>query len=89
MLAAQLCLTFCGSMDYSPPGSLSMGFPRQEYWSWLPFPSPGDLPDPGIESRSPALQVDSLPSELPGEICCWYREILFLNIDLYPETLIN
>ena len=43
-------------LDYSlPPGSLSMGFPRQEYWSRLPFPSPGDLPDPGIEPQSPAL----------------------------------
>ena len=38
-----------------------MGFPRQEYWSGLPFPSPGDLPDPGIEPTSPALKVDSLP----------------------------
>jgi len=44
---------------------LSMGFPRQEYQSGLPFPSPGDLPNPGIEPRSPALQADSLPSE-PG-----------------------
>ena len=43
---------------------LSMDFSRQEYWSWLPFPSPGDLPDPGIEPRSPALQADALPSEL-------------------------
>ena len=41
---------------------LSMGFSRQEYWSGLPFPSPGDLPDPGIEHRSPTLQADSLPS---------------------------
>ena len=40
--------------------SLSMGFSRQEYWSALPFPSPGDLPDPGIKPVSPALQVDSL-----------------------------
>ena len=40
---------------------LSMGFSRQEYWSGLPFPSPGELPHPGIESSSPALQVDSLP----------------------------
>ena len=39
-----------------------MGFPRQEYWSGLSFPSPGDLPDPGIELRSPALQADSLPT---------------------------
>ena len=41
----------------------SMGFSRQEYWSTLPFPSPGDLPNPGIKSASPALQADSLPSE--------------------------
>ena len=44
---------------------LSMGFSRQEYWSGLPFPSPGDLPDPGME---PALQVDSLPTELQEKI---------------------
>ena len=44
-----------------------MGFSRQEYWSGLPFPSPGDLPDPGIESRSPALQADTLTSEPPGK----------------------
>ena len=43
-----------------------MGFSRQEYWSGLPLPSPGDLPDPGIELRSPALQADSLPAELQG-----------------------
>ena len=42
-----------------------MGFPRQEYWSGLPFPSPGELPGPGIEPGSPALQADSLPSEPP------------------------
>ena len=42
-----------------------MGFPRQEYWKQLPFPSPGDLPDLGIKPRSPALQGDSLPSETP------------------------
>ena len=47
---------------------LSMGFFRQEYWSVLLFPSPGHLPDPGMEPRSPALQVDSLPSEPPGEL---------------------
>ena len=40
---------------------LSVGFPSQEYWDRLPFPSPGDLPDPGIEPASPALQADSLP----------------------------
>ena len=47
--------------------SPSLGFSKQEYWSGLPFPSPGDLPDPGIEPRSPALQADALPSEPPGK----------------------
>ena len=47
---------------------LPMGFSRQEYWSALPFPSPGDLPDPGIEPRSPALQADSFPTELRGKL---------------------
>ena len=46
---AQSCLTFGDPMGYSPPGSLSLGFSRQEYWSGLPFPPPGDLPDPGID----------------------------------------
>ena len=45
----------------------SMGFSRQEYWSGLPFPSPGDLPDSGIEPGSPTLQADALTSEPPGE----------------------
>ena len=45
---------------------LSMEFSRQEYWSELPFPSPGELPDPGMELGSPALQPDSLPTEPPG-----------------------
>ena len=44
-----------------------MGFFRQEYWSGLPFPYPGDLPNPGIEPGSPALQADALPSEPPGK----------------------
>ena len=44
-----------------------MGFSKQEYWSGLPVPSPGDLPDPGIEPRSPALQADALISEPPGK----------------------
>ena len=45
-----------------------MGFSRQEYWSGLPFPSPADLPDPGIEPGSPALEADALTSEPPGKI---------------------
>jgi len=45
-----------------------VGFSRQEYWSGLPFPSSVDLPDPGIESQSPALQADALPPEPPGKM---------------------
>ena len=48
----------------APP---SMGFSKQEYWSGVPFSSPGDLPDPGIEPRSPSLQVDTLPAKPPGK----------------------
>ena len=44
-----------------------MEFPRQEYWSGLPFPSPGDLPNPGIKPRSPAMQAGSLPTDLQGK----------------------
>ena len=54
-------------MDCSPPGFLSMGFPRQEYWSRLPLPSPGALPDPGTEPMSPALQADSFTTEPVGK----------------------
>ena len=50
---------------------LSMGFSRQEYWHGLPFPSPGDLPDPGTKSMSPALQVDSLPLSHQGSPLLW------------------
>ena len=60
----RLFATPCTAAYQAP---LSMGFSRQEYWSGLPFPSPGDLPNPGIEPRSPALQADALPSEPPGK----------------------
>ena len=55
---AQLCPTLCDPMDCSLPG-----FSKQENWSGLPFPSPGDLPDPGIEPGSCALEADALTSE--------------------------
>ena len=53
------------TVAYQAP--LPMRFFRQEYWSGFPFPSPGDLPDPGIKPRSPTLQADALPSEPPGK----------------------
>ena len=62
MLVIQSYLTFCHPMDYNPPEDrgqrllpLSMGFSKQEYWNGVPFPFPGDLPNPGIQHRSPAL----------------------------------
>ena len=63
----QSCPTLCDPMDCSQPGSSVHGFPRQEYWSGLPFPSPGDLPDPGIESTSPAWAGDFSSPEPRGK----------------------
>jgi len=65
-------------MDYSLPVPLSMEFSQQEYWNGLPFTSPGDLSNPGIEPGSPALQADSLLSELPDVYTHIY--ILYMNI---------
>ena len=63
-LVAKCCLTLATPWTVACQAPLSTGFSRQEYWSGLPFPSPGDLPDPGIEARSPSLQTDSLLTEL-------------------------
>ena len=63
---AQLCPTLCDPWTVAYQASPSMGFSRQEYWSGLPFPSTGDLPDPGMEPGSPALEADALTSEPPG-----------------------
>ena len=65
-LVAELCL-FVIPWTIARQAPLSMGFSRQEYWSGLPFPSLGDLLNPGIEPRSRALHTDSLPSDLPGK----------------------
>ena len=67
-LVAQSYPTLCDPWTVAHQSPLSMGFSRQEHWSGLPFPSPGDLPDSGIEPQSPALQADSLPTELPGKL---------------------
>ena len=63
-LVTKLCPTLATPWTVAHQAPLSMGFSRQEYWSGLPFPSPGDLLDPGIKPRSPALQADSLLTEL-------------------------
>ena len=64
---AQSCPTLCDPVDCSLPGSSVHGIFQEEYWSGLPFPSPGHLPNLGIEPGSPALQADSSPSESPGK----------------------
>ena len=64
-LVTKSCPTLATPWTVAQQAPLSMGFPRRGYWSGLPFPSPEDLPDPGIEPRSPALQAISLPTELP------------------------
>ena len=63
----QSCLTLATPWTVARKVPLSMGFSRQEFWSGLPFPSPGDLPDPGIKPMSSAWQADSLPTELGGK----------------------
>ena len=64
---AQSCPTLCDPWTVAHRAPPSMGFSRQEFWSGLPFPSPGDLPNPGIEPRSPTLQADVLTSAPPGK----------------------
>ena len=64
-LVAKSCPILVTPWTVACQAPLSMGFSRQEYWSGLPFPSPGDLPNSGIKPRSPALQTDALPSEPP------------------------
>ena len=59
-LVTKSCPTLATPRTVDSQAPLPMGFPRQEYWSWLPFPSPRDLSDPGMEPKSPALQADSL-----------------------------
>ena len=66
-LVDKTCPTLANPWAIACQASLLMGFSRQEYWSGLPFPSPGYLSDPGIEPRSPALQADPLPTELWGK----------------------
>ena len=66
-LVSKSCPTLATPWIVARQAPLSMAFSRHEYWSGLPFPSPGDLPTPGIEPRSPALQADSSPTELRGK----------------------
>ena len=74
VLVAQLCLTFCDSVDCSLPGSFVHVILQARILEWVACPSPGDLPFPGIEPGSLALHTDSLPSKPPGSIfLCKYH----------------
>ena len=66
-LVAKLCLTLATPWTVAHQAPLFMRFSMQENWRGLPFPSPGDVPNPGIKPRSPAWQADSLPTDLPGK----------------------
>ena len=77
-LVTQSCLTLCDPLDCSHQAPLSMGFPRQKYWSGLPFPSPGILPDPGAETTSLALQTESLPLGHLGSLCWLHTHLQLL-----------
>ena len=66
-IATKSCQTLATPRNVAYQDPLSVGFSRQEYWSGLPFPSPGDFPNPGTEPRSPALQADSLMTDLQGK----------------------
>ena len=76
-LVAKSCPTLLQPHAVAYQGPLSMGFSRQEYWSRLPFPSPGDLPDPGIESKLPALAYGFFTPESPGKPESCLRWVLF------------
>ena len=71
--ASSRILVFATPWTVAHQAPLSMGFSMQEYWSGLPFPSSGELPDPGIEPRSPTLQADALTSEPPGKTQSTYK----------------
>ena len=85
---AQSCPTLCDPMDYPYQAPQSMGFSRQELWSGLPFPSPGNLPNPGMEPRSPALWADALPSELLEKPQRKFsaEELMFLNCGVGEDS---
>ena len=67
VLVTQCVQLFATPLTVAHQAPLPMGFSRQEYWNGLPFPSPGALPNPGTEPRSPTLQAEPVPSELPGK----------------------
>ena len=78
-LVAKSCPTLATPWTVAHQAPLCMGFSRQEYWSGLPFSSPGDLPNPGFEPGSPALQAESLPTELLTTDCYSQKSLKATN----------
>ena len=91
VLVSQSCVTLCDPMDCSPPVPLSMGFTRQEYWSGLPFPSPGDIPDPGTEPEFPELagRFFTEPPQKPQKNANLLENSHSVNAPLSTLTLIQ
>ena len=91
LLVAQSCPTLCEPMDHSPPGSSVHEIFQARILEWLPFPSPGDLPNPGIEPGSLALQADSLPTELLSRISAFAVRIfeMALRDKMFPVTYVT
>ena len=88
-LVTKSCTTLVTPWTVAHQTPLSMGFSRQEYWIGLPFPSPGDLPDPGIEPRSPALQAYSLPTELWGKPKVKWKLLSCVPLFSAPWTVVH
>ena len=89
-LVAKLCLTLCDLWTVVCQAPLSMEFPRQQYWSGLPFPSAGHLPHPRSKHRSPALQADSFTAEplgKPSEYLIYFNNVSVLTSGMATDAL--
>ena len=89
-LVTESCSALCNTWTVAYQAPLSIEFFRQEYWSGLPFPSPGDIPNPGSESSSPvspALKVDSLPTEPLGKPTRYLESLVAQMVKSLPATL--
>jgi len=82
----RLFVTLWTVAHQAPP---SMGFSRQEYWNGLPFPSPGDLPNPGIEPKSPTLRADTLTSEPPGKPKIYIYIYIYIALEKTLESSLD
>ena len=82
-LVAKSCPTLCNPMDWARQAPLSMGFSRQEYWSGLPFPSPGDLPHPGVQPTTPAVQADYRWATREALEAVYVIKIMYVSIHTY------